>query len=278
MLCCMFVLRVPLRITSIDAWNFQGVRPAKSFKGRASNDEAPYPSQIISPLSRRQALSSIPIALILPWPASEAFARNMPVSNGADTSNVGTVTALIPIVKLRADLDSLQQNLKAEYKRNLDGPLDVMSKGKTSISFTKCDSSTGRMSATIPTEEKDFKKIFDAYSDQVSYKQKFLDQNAFLVYYTNGYDGPGRDNLEKDPVNERQTLQFGARNEAWIGWDDFLAEWEYYSSSSSRTNTNDAEESFSEMMKYLTNTIQAVDRYLKLSPPQDLKAVQQGNL
>ena len=94
------------------------------------------------------------------------------------------------------------------------------------------------------------------------------------MYYTNGYDGPGRDSLEKDPVNERQTLQFGARNEAWIGWDDFLAEWEYYSSSSH--SSDDAEESFSEMMKCLSNTIEAVDRYLRLSPPQDLEAVQQG--
>jgi hypothetical protein len=89
------------------------------------------------------------------------------------------------------------------------------------------------------------------------------------VYYTKGYDGPGRDSLEKDPVNERQTMQFGARNEAWICWDDFLAEFDFYVSSS--TNGDDAEEGFAGMMKYLSNTIQAVDIYLKLSPPDDLK-------
>jgi len=290
---CMFVLGISVEITLIHAWNFEGIRPAKSFNSRASDDEAESPvdgftstsattpSRMISPLSRRQALSSIPAALLVSsslvfsWPASEASARNMPVSNGADTSKVGTATALIPIVRLREDLDALQKSIKEEYKKNVDGPLKVISKTKTSLSLTKSEG--GTMSATIPTVEKDFKRVFDAYSDQVSYKQKFLDQNAFLVYYTNGYDGPGRDNLEKDPVNERQTLQFGARNEAWIGWDDFLAEWEYYSSSCGRSNSNDAEESFLEIMKYLSNTMQAVDRYLKLSPPQDLEGVQQGN-
>ena len=284
----LYVLGLRLNITSIQAWNFQGVRPAKSVDARVCNNDAgrkadiftskttPISRQIISPPSRRQILSSFPAALsaslVFSWPAPQAFARNMPVSNGADTSKVGTATALIPIVKLLVDLEALQQNLKAEYKKNVDAPLKMISKTKTSFSF-----GSGDKSATIPIMEKDFKRVFDAYSDQVSYKQKFLDNNAFLVYYTNGYDGPGRDSLEKDPVNERQTLQFGARNEAWIGWDDFLAEWEYYSSSG-RSNNSDAEESFSEMNKYLSNTIQAVDRYLRLSPPQDLEAVQKGDL
>ena len=34
----------------------------------------------------------------------------------------------------------------------------------------------------IPRDENDFKRLFDSYSTPVSYKQKFLDQNAFLVY------------------------------------------------------------------------------------------------
>jgi len=157
--------------------------------------------------------------------------------------------------------------------------LNVITKTKTAISFTKSEGNdaSSKNFATIPTLEAELKRLFDAYSDQVSYKQKFLDQNAFLVYYTNGYDGPGRGSLEKDPVNERQTLQFGARNEAWVSWDDFLAEWEYYSSSSRRTSSNDdVDDSFVDMIKYLSSTIQAVDRYLKLCPPQDLEAVQQG--
>ena len=235
------------RLVSVQAWNFE--RALHVGKANAS---------------RRQFISSIPASLIFSWPIP-VLARNMPLSNGADTSKSGTVTALLPIVKLRSDLDSLLQTLKKEYK-NHDGGTSI-TKTKTAISFSNCE---------IPTQEKAFKRTFDAYSDQVSYKQKFLDQNAFLVYYTNGYDGPGRDSLEKDPVNERQTLQFGARNEAWISWDDFLAEWEYYSSSSGRkSGSDDIEDSFSEMVKYLSNTINAVDGYLRLSPPQDLEAAQQ---
>jgi hypothetical protein len=200
----------------------------------------------------------------------------MPVSNGADTSKVGTVSALLPIVKLRTDLESLQQTLEEQHKNNVDGSLSAITKTKTAISFTKSDGSSNK-STTISTVETDFKRLFDSYSEQVSYKQKFLDQNAFLVYYTKGYDGPGRESMEKDPVNERQTLQFGARNEAWIGFDDFLAEWEYYSSLSRQNGKNDdVEDSFFDLIKYLSNAIKAVDRYLRLSPPQDLEAVQQG--
>ena len=44
--------------------------------------------------------------------------------------------------------------------------------------------------AALPREEKAFKRVFDEYSDAVDYKTKFMDQNAFLVYYTRGFDGP----------------------------------------------------------------------------------------
>lgn len=33
----------------------------------------------------------------------------------------------------------------------------------------------------VPATEKDFKRLFDEFSEAVSYKQKFLDSNAFLV-------------------------------------------------------------------------------------------------
>ena len=103
-----------------------------------------------------------------------------------------------------------------------------------------------------------FKQLFDAYSDPVSYKQKFLDQNAFLVYYTKGFDGPGRPNIE-DASDERQTLQFGARNESWINWESFLVELKYI------------DDSDNDSLKYLLDTIKSVDSYLKLAPPQDVE-------
>ncbi|CAJ1935067.1 unnamed protein product [Cylindrotheca closterium] len=105
-----------------------------------------------------------------------------------------------------------------------------------------------------------FKRLFDAYSDPVSYKQKFLDQNAFLVYYTKGFDGPGRPNIEEDDSNEKQTLQFGIRNEAWINWENFLVELKFV-----------GEEKDTEATKYLDETLRYVDYYLKLAPPQDVR-------
>eukprot|EP00536_Pseudo-nitzschia_multiseries_P004866 jgi/Psemu1/302919/fgenesh1_kg.85_\ len=203
----------------------------------------------------------------------------MPVSNGADTSKVGTVSALVPLVTLRNNLASLRQNIEGQQQNTADGRLlDMIAKTKNELTFKNSGKDSSRGLATIPIREEAFKRIFDAYSDQVSYKQKFLDQNAFLVYYTNGYDGPGRDSLEKDPVNERQTLQFGARNEAWICWEDFLAEWDFYASSArgtGSTTNDDVEEVLLDMVKYLSNVMQAIDNYLKLSPPDDLQAAQQ---
>lgn len=75
------------------------------------------------------------------------------------------------------------------------------------------------------------------------------------------YDGPGRPNIEDD-LNERQTLQFGARNEAWISWENFLLELKFINDTDNDTK------------KYLNDTIQAVDRYLKLAPLQDVREAQ----
>jgi len=77
-------------------------------------------------------------------------------------------------------------------------------------------------------------------------------------------------------VNERQTLQFGARNEAWISLDNFLSELDFYSSTTrnSRSTSNDSQESIDDMIKYLTDTIQAMDRDLDLAPVEDVEAVQ----
>lgn len=159
-------------------------------------------------------------------------ARNLPVSNGADTSRTGTADALKPIVLLRYSLLDLKMQLNNKQTVDLEG---------------------------MPITEEDFKRIFDAYSDPVSYKQKFLDQNAFLVYYTKGFDGPGRPNIEDDNSNEKQTLQFGARNEAWINWENFLVELKFVGDKDN------------EAYQYLTDTIKSVDNYIKLAPPADVR-------
>lgn len=79
--------------------------------------------------------------------------------------------------------------------------------------------------------------------------------------YLHRYDGPGRPNIEDD-LNERQTLQFGARNEAWISWENFLLEFKFISDAD-----NDAK-------KYLDDCIIALDQYLKLAPLQDVREAQ----
>ena len=90
-----------------------------------------------------------------------AMARNLPVSTGADLKKVGTVQALTPIVSIRYSLSKLETHLSKSER------IDIQD-------------------YDIPTIEENFKRLFDAYSDPVSYKQKFLDNNAFLVYYTKG--------------------------------------------------------------------------------------------
>jgi hypothetical protein len=109
----------------------------------------------------------------------------------------------------------------------------------------------------IPTTEQSFKSIFDAYSDPISYKQRFVDQNAFLVYYTKGFDGPGRPSMESDlPV--KQTFQYGARNDAWNAWDDFLAELTFQ-----RKNPKEADPE--DLSKLIGRAITAIDSYLEAS-------------
>lgn len=65
-----------------------------------------------------------------------------------------------------------------------------------------------------------------------------MDQNAFLVYYSKGFDGLGRPSIESDlPV--KQTIQYGTRNDAWVAWDDFRAELAFQRQNRSEANQDD---------------------------------------
>jgi len=107
---------------------------------------------------RRKFLQSL--LLIVPSVASSnikpASASNLPSSTGADDSKTGTVESLMGIVSLRYSLSRLEKSHNQKKTISLDG-------------------------VAIPASEQSFKRIFDSYSDRVSYKQKFMDQNAFLV-------------------------------------------------------------------------------------------------
>jgi hypothetical protein len=193
-----------------------------------------------TPPSRRAVLhtflKSIP-AVALFSKKEAAQASNLPASTGADTAKVGTVDSLIPIASLRYSLGRIQSELVRGEKIVID--------------------------KSIPNSEIEFKRKFDEYSDTVSYKQRFLDNNAFLVYYTKGFDGPGRANIEAD-INERQTQQFGLRNEAWIAFEAFLVELKFMDD-----DDNDA-------AKFLDKAVRALDSYLSLAPQEDVKAAQES--
>jgi len=99
----------------------------------------------------------------------------------------------------------------------------------------------------------------------VSYKQKFLDQNAFLVYYTKGYDGPGRPSIEEeDASNTLQTLQYGARNDAWAAMDDLFVELEF-------GRWGGGESTNADLGNLIDKSLSTLDSYLTLAPVADVE-------
>ena len=183
-------------------------------------------------------------------------AANMPQSNGADLSKTGSKDMLVPIVKMRQSILAAQSLLSQDKKSS------------SSESPESCSTLLKELSQSLPREEKQFKRIFDAYSTPVSYKQKFLDQNAFLVYYSKGFDGPGRPNIENDGTdvtNSIQTMQYGFRNEAWTAVDDLFTELEFgMKGSVDGVNSNDLGE-------FMSTALKAFDSYLNLVPENDVK-------
>mmetsp|Transcript_11805 Transcript_11805/g.28282 ORF Transcript_11805/g.28282 Transcript_11805/m.28282 type:complete len:347 (-) Transcript_11805:46-1086(-) len=230
--------------------------------------------------------------LLLPPNTQPAYGRNLPKSTGADISNTGTVQTLIPILQIKCTLQSLIEQIRTSQKDNNRLLPSFLTSAPSS------SSSSSLFLFGIPTQEDPFKRLFDEYSVPVSYKQKYLDSNAFLVYYTKGFDGIGRPNIEQQQgqgagesseddatVNEIQTIQYGSRNEVWVAWDSFQAEYSYFrsrfmtaarsssstSSSTSSSLDDDSNESFVEMIKYLEDALKALDTYLRLVPEEQLR-------
>ena len=82
--------------------------------------------------------------------------------------------------------------------------------------------------------------------------------------YTKGFDGPGRPNIEDD-ANAIQTLQYGARNDAWLKMDDLFVELEYGQKSS------DSELVVGELISLIQKVTLALDAYLSLAPAADVE-------
>jgi len=129
-----------------------------------------------------------------------------------------------------------------------------------------------RILSALPARELEFKRAFDEYSEGVSYKQQYQDKNAFLVYYTRGYDGPGRPSIEDMDAEreERQRTQFGARNDAWIAVDDARSELAYL-----RGKSGAASDEEGEVAKALARAAKALDAYLALAPAEQLEQARQ---
>ena len=100
-----------------------------------------------------------------------ASARNLPESNGASGKYIGTAKALSPIIKLRDNIHTASAIIQTDPRQ----ALNIINK--------------------IPNKEVEFKRLFDEFSNGISYKQQYLDKNAFVVYYTQGFDGPGRPSI-----------------------------------------------------------------------------------
>jgi len=176
---------------------------------------------------------------------STVYARNLPTSNEATGKNIGKLEALKPIVEMATIVNKAISDLPNIVNVNND-------------------------LKQLPNGEKEFKKLFDEYSEAVSYKQIFLDQNAFLVYYTKGFDGPNRQNIEiEDMAQIREKGQYGARNDAWIAIDDARSEVTYLI----ENGIND--------VKDLTNMLKsaniAFDNYFQYANADDVKTAR-GNL
>lgn len=89
-------------------------------------------------------------------------------------------------------------------------------------------------------------------------------RGLLCIDYTKGFDGPGRPNIEDD-ANAIQTLQYGARNDAWLNMDDLFVELEFGQKSS------DSELVVGELTSLVQKVTQALDAYLSLAPAADVE-------
>mmetsp|Transcript_2618 Transcript_2618/g.5476 ORF Transcript_2618/g.5476 Transcript_2618/m.5476 type:complete len:346 (-) Transcript_2618:617-1654(-) len=201
-----------------------------------------------------------------------------------------TGSALVPIVQLQRELQSLvelthrvlveqqqqqQQQPQQQPPREARATTEDWSKLADRIlsydNNNKNNDKSPSSSFSIPTSETRFKSLFDAYSEPLSYKTQFMDQNAFLVYYTQGFDGPGRPSLEADTAAEaRHKRQYGHRNDAWVAWDVVV------STISSPVPSSTVWEQ--DILEPLQETLAAVNAYLQDAPPADLERATRESL
>mmetsp|Transcript_33934 Transcript_33934/g.44769 ORF Transcript_33934/g.44769 Transcript_33934/m.44769 type:complete len:261 (+) Transcript_33934:89-871(+) len=176
-----------------------------------------------------------------------ASAKNLPDSTGASANERGTANALVPVLKLQSVITETSSILS-----------DDLQKAKQLLD-----------NGIIPKNERDFKKIFDSFSEGVSYKQQYLDKNAFVVYYTKGFDGPGRESIETNNESEaKQIAQYGFRNDAWVAIDDARSELDYL--------LENPDDDRKDLLIAIKKANKAVSEYLKLAPTEVLETARRS--
>ena len=196
---------------------------------------------IMFPLATASAAAAAAVAAH----PSAAVARNLPTSNGATGAQRGQPTSLVPVL-------IMQRSVATAATATRTGDLAACSAALEGL----------------PASETAFKKVFDEHSEGVSYKQEFLDKNAFLVYYTQGFDGPGRPSIEEDdPASAKEKRQFGARNDAWVAVDEARSEVAYLLQTPSDTDTKD-------LTKALAAASKAFADYVAVDSPEVITAAE----
>ena len=83
----------------------------------------------------------------------------------------GTGDTLLPILKMKNIIETIDLQIDSVNTESLNELKTAVSSSKLLLSKKE----------VLPNEERDFKRIFDEYSEGISYRQRYLDKNAFLV-------------------------------------------------------------------------------------------------
>lgn len=205
------------------------------------------PAALDMPACRRSFVHGL-VLTSLACQAHGAWASSLPVDNGASGAKKGTQEALDAVLALN---DHLRRARAAAEREDIDGCLAALSH--------------------VPADERAFKRVFDEYAEAPSFKTRWKDQNAFIVYYSRGFDGSNRPRLGSreeevaDPQLVRQSNQFAYRNQAWLGVDDAIATLLYIQRSTqtgSDEDGGDMEEELKTLRDDLTSAVQAVDNFV----------------
>lgn len=113
------------------------------------------PSHLLSPLSTRssllRSLCTACLAALASTPSSPCFARNLPEPNGAIGDRRGQIETLLPIVRASLVVSSAAETASRESP-NLSTMTPLLSQ--------------------LPQGERAFKRMFDEYSVDLTYKQQ----------------------------------------------------------------------------------------------------------